>query len=71
MPRVAVKAKELSLLDLIIQTGLAHSKAEARRLVEQRGVKINGETQENWRAAVKIQEGTVVQAGKRRFIEIG
>ena len=71
IPRVALKAKELSLLDLIIQTGLAHSKAEARRLVEQRGVKINGETQENWRAAVKIQEGTVVQAGKRRFVEIG
>lgn len=70
VPRVAVKAKELSLLDLITKTGLAHSKAEARRLVEQRGVKINGETQENWRATVKIQKGMIVQAGKRRFVEI-
>ena len=31
------------MLDLVIAAGFAHSKSEARRLVEQGGISINGE----------------------------
>ena len=63
--------KELPLGELLIQAGLAASKAEARRLVEQRGVKINGAIQKDSQGVVKPTKGMIIQVGKRRFAQIG
>ena len=41
-----LKVKSLPLVDLLIETKMASSKSEARRLIEQGGVKINGEKQD-------------------------
>jgi len=60
----------LQILDLLVKTGLAFSKAQAKRLVEQGGVRINGETNKDWRQTVEIKTGTIIQAGKRRFAKL-
>lgn len=70
IPQAAVKEKNLNILDLIIKAGLAPSKAEARRLVEQGGVKIDEQTQKDWRKEVEIKKGSVIRVGKRRFAKI-
>ena len=45
--------------------------AEARRLVEQGGVKINGEKASAANAEVEIaDDGTLIQVGKRRFLKL-
>lgn len=70
IPEVSIKAKSLNILDLLTKTKLASSKAEAKRLVEQRGVKIDQKLQKDWRQKVKIKKGMIIQAGKRRFVRM-
>ncbi len=70
LPTFAIKEKELGILDLLIKTKMAPSKAEARRLIDQGGVKINNEVQKDWQGVVKIKKGQIVQVGKRKFSKI-
>jgi tyrosyl-tRNA synthetase len=57
-----------SVLDVLERAGLVKSRGEGRRLVEQNGVRLNGETLSDPNAAFP-GEG-VLQVGKRRFLEI-
>ncbi len=68
----AVPAGVYKLADLLVQTNLAASKGEARRLVEQGGVKIGGEKVSNAQAeiAVSADEDFVFQVGKRKFLRV-
>ncbi|PIU98673.1 tyrosine--tRNA ligase [Candidatus Wolfebacteria bacterium CG03_land_8_20_14_0_80_40_12] len=70
MSSVVVKEKSLNVLDLLTKVNLISSKSEARRLIEQNGVKIDGETQKNWKKRIEIKKGTVIQVGKRKFVKI-
>ncbi|HYF05929.1 MAG TPA: tyrosine--tRNA ligase [Patescibacteria group bacterium] len=58
------------LVDVLLETGLATSKNEARRLVEQNGVKIDQKTPESDTLIIKDVNGIVIQVGKRKFIKI-
>jgi len=59
------------LVDLLADTGLAASKGEAKRLIEQGGVKINGEKASAPNAEVEISgEGVLFQVGKRKFLKV-
>jgi tyrosyl-tRNA synthetase len=50
---------------------LVASVGEARRLIEQGGVKINGEKASNVNADVEIGEtGVLLQVGKRKFLRV-
>jgi len=60
----------MNILDLIVKTKLASSKSEAKRLVEQGGIKINKEVEKDWKKQITIKSGLIVQAGKRRFAKI-
>ncbi len=57
---------------LLVRTGLARSLSDARRLVEQRGVKINGEvlTDADVEMAPEELSEAVIQKGKRHFVRI-
>lgn len=70
MPIASVKKKRLGLLDLLTEIKLAPSRSEAKRLVEQRGVKIDGKVEENWKKIVNIKKGMVLQKGRRKFVKI-
>ena len=61
--------KEIKLVDLLVSSGLVDGKNEARRLIEQGGVKLNGEklTQDK---IMTIQKECILQAGKRKFKKI-
>ena len=62
---------EHKLADLLVSTGLAASKGEARRLVEQGGVRVNGEKATNAAAEISIGDGAVLlQVGKRKFLRV-
>lgn len=57
-----------SLLDVLLQAGLAKSKSEARRLIEQNGVRLDGAVIEDGNAP--LAKGGVLQVGKRRFVRV-
>lgn len=62
--------KELNILDLIILVNFAPSKAEARRLVLQGGVSIDGEKISDIQKTVFLQKGMILKVGKRKFIKL-
>ena len=70
MRRVSLNQKKLPLADLVVRAGLATSKSEARRLIAQRGVKLEGKVQDEPNYIVSLHKGMVLQAGKRRFVKI-
>jgi len=59
-----------SLTQVLKASGLTQSTSEARRLVAQRGVKIDGETVSDVKLLVKKGEIFVIQVGKRKFKKI-
>jgi tyrosyl-tRNA synthetase len=59
------------LADLLAETGLASSRGEARRLIEQGGVKVNGDKASAANADISIgSDGVLLQVGKRKFLKV-
>jgi tyrosyl-tRNA synthetase len=59
-----------NVVDLLVEAGLAPSKSQARRLIDQGGVKIDGEPVNDIDLTIKVEDGIVVQVGKRRFVQL-
>ncbi len=57
-----------TVLDVILDAKLAPSKSEARRLFDQKGVRLDGETVE--RGDIPFPHAGVLQVGKRRFLRV-
>ncbi|MGC3979859.1 MAG: tyrosine--tRNA ligase [Steroidobacteraceae bacterium] len=68
--RLETKAEELPLSQVLKQSGLAASGSAAVRLIEQGGVRINGEKVSNTKAALAANASYLVQVGKRSAAEI-
>ncbi len=67
---VKLKDKKLNILDLLVKTNLVLSKSEAKRLISQKGIKIDNKIQEDWKKNITIHKGMIVRAGKRKFVKI-
>ncbi|MCB0160253.1 MAG: hypothetical protein KDD83_19100 [Caldilineaceae bacterium] len=63
-------AQATSLLDLMSDAGLTKSKGEARRLIQQGGVRLDGAPVEDLTAEVAPDGEHVVQVGKRKFLRV-
>jgi len=63
------KTNKIKISQLLIDSLMVSSKNEARRLIEQGGVKINSE-KINSDEEIEIQNGMIMQAGKRKFRKI-
>ena len=70
IPQIKIKEKKLPVLDLLARTKLVSSKSEAKRLIIQKGIKINDKVQSDWRKIIEIRKGMVIQAGKRKFAKL-
>jgi tyrosyl-tRNA synthetase len=68
----AVEENTWKLPRLLVETGLAPSMAEARRLIEQGGVRVDGERAARVETEVLISadRATLIQVGKRRFLRV-
>lgn len=61
---------EINILDLIILVNFAPSKGEARRLVLQGGVSIDGEKINDAQSSISVKTGMILKVGKRKFIKL-
>ena len=57
-----------NLIHTIVSAGLVTSSSEAKRLIEQRAIKINDKVLDNWEDELK--RGDIVKVGPRKFIKI-
>lgn len=70
VPGAAVDGDTVYLPALIAELGLAKSRGEARRLISQGGVKLDGAPVGAEEAALGAVTGAVLQVGKRRFVKL-
>jgi tyrosyl-tRNA synthetase len=62
--------KEINILDLIILVNFSSSKSEARRLVMQGGVSIDGDKINDVQQTISVNSGMILKVGKRKFIKL-
>jgi tyrosyl-tRNA synthetase len=60
----------LNIINVMVDANLAPTKSEARRLIQQNGVKIDGETVTSIELELTAGLATVLQVGKRKFARI-
>lgn len=63
-----IKPSKYDILTVMIESGLTGSKSDARRVVEQKGVKVNENVVEDEKLVVK--SGDIIQKGKRFFVKV-
>ena len=61
---------EKKIVDLLVEGGLVSSKSEAKRLVFQGGVKVDGSKVEDINQIIDLSKERFVQVGKRRFLRV-
>lgn len=60
-----------NIIELLVEHGLASSKGEARRLVEQGGIKVDGVQVKDVKAEIDLSKEKLIQRGKLQFIKVG
>ena len=75
MPTTEITAENLSngeigILDLLVLSGLAPSKGEGRRLVQQGGISVNDEKITDPNLKIAISDSVIIKKGKKVFHKV-
>lgn len=70
IPEIKIKEDKLLILDLLVKTKIVSSKSEAKRLIIQKGVKIDNRVKDDWKEIIEIRKGMIIQVGRRKFIKL-
>lgn len=69
MPEFKLADQKINNLDLVAQVA-GVSKTEARRLIEQGALTVNGHAQKEVNSELELKNGDVIKVGKRKFAKI-
>jgi tyrosyl-tRNA synthetase len=70
IPEIEMGRSSMKLVDLLTDTGLADTKSNARRLIEQGAVNVDGQKLTDINQVMEIQHGMIFKVGKRKFLKI-
>jgi tyrosyl-tRNA synthetase len=70
VPASLIKEGKLSLIDLLAESKLAPSRAEAKRLIQQGAVDLDGARLTDPQAPVSPKSGAILKVGKRQFLKL-
>jgi tyrosyl-tRNA synthetase len=70
VPAHLLRDGTIGAADLVVCCGFAASKSEARRLIGEKGVRLDGEPLVDPQGATTIRTGQVLQRGKRKFVRL-
>ena len=70
IPEIEISKPSLNILDLLVKTKMTSSKSEAKRLVLQKGVKIDEKIENDWKKTIEIKKDMIISVGKRKFAKI-
>jgi len=62
--------KEQTIIGLLTISNMASSRSEARRLIEQGGVSVDGEKISDLNALLPVREEFILKVGKRKFLKV-
>ncbi len=67
-PVYKLKGQKSNIIDILVDSGLTDSKNEARRLIKQGGVSLDGKRQD--KEGIIIDKEGILKVGKRRFLKL-
>ena len=67
---VHLSEKEIWIVDLLRKAGAAASGSEARRLIQQGAVTLDGEKIADEKAILQVKDGSLLKAGKKKFVKL-
>lgn len=70
MPELKLPPEEIGLINLVVLAGFAPSNGEARRLIQQGGVRIDDEQITDVKATIVPEDGMILKVGKRKFARL-
>jgi tyrosyl-tRNA synthetase len=72
IPTVEVESelRQMPIANLLVALELVPSKNEAKRLISEGAVEINGERITDWRKVIPINTGDIIRIGKRKFAKL-
>jgi len=70
MPEFTLSENERRVIDIMVATNFAASKGEARRLIRQKAVSLNGEQVHDEFFEVMLDKPTILKVGKRKFVRL-
>ena len=71
VPSVDIEmSADMPILDFLVATGLFPSKSEARRMIEQGGIQIDGNKIADIKFVVPVADEFMVQKGKKTFLKV-
>ncbi len=68
--RIMTSGAPVGILRLLTETGMASSNNDARRLIDQGGVSIDGQRIADQAAQIDAARGVILKVGKRKFIRV-
>jgi tyrosyl-tRNA synthetase len=70
LPAISIASGKRKILDVVFDSGFVSSKSEARRLISQRAVEIDGKVIDNPDEIVDVKKGMKFRIGKKKFFKI-
>ncbi|MCK5816786.1 MAG: tyrosine--tRNA ligase [Candidatus Marinimicrobia bacterium] len=70
IPEFTVPTGDVFITKLMLESGLCQSRGEAKRLIAQGGVSINGARVNSYLNPLEVKDGDILKVGKRKFIKL-
>jgi len=70
VPEEMIENGKVNIVDLIFSSGFVSSKSEIKRLINQGGVRIDGEKIDSIDFKVEVKDGKIFKIGKRKFFKL-
>ena len=70
LPSERTSGGKITPIDLVIECGFEKSRSEARRIIAERGIRLNGRVIEHATNPVGVTTGDILQRGRRRFVRL-
>lgn len=70
IPDLHIEKKKYPPLDLLFDLEIITSKSQAKRVIEQGGFRVNEKKITDWKTPLKLNDGDLLQIGKRKFVRI-
>jgi tyrosyl-tRNA synthetase len=70
MPVITISEDKVKFVKLLVENELCASNSEAKRMIQQNAVTVNGEKWTDFEGDLTIADGMVIKVGKRKFLQI-
>ncbi|MEP0844292.1 MAG: tyrosine--tRNA ligase [Phycisphaerae bacterium] len=70
LPPDGLRDGRIGAIKLVVAAGFATSNGDARRQIEEHGIRLNGEVITDALGTVAVKDGDVLQRGKRKFVRL-